>query len=68
MLNVVTEFHHLEKNRLQVTVITAMQTNSFKFSMGQFVLEVDGEYSMLKKFDGMKLTRVSVRSDAEIIN
>lgn len=61
-LNVVVEFHHLEKNKYQVTVITAMQIDNFTISLGQYVLEIDGDVSILKKFDGINSIDMDIHS------
>lgn len=58
MLNAVTEFHHIEKNKYQVTVITAMQNEGFLISQGQFALELDGDGSILRKCDGKNMIDV----------
>jgi hypothetical protein len=60
ILNVVTEFHHLEKNKYEVTVITAMQEDGFSIGVGQFALEIDGDSSVLRKFDGKNLIDVDI--------
>lgn len=58
ILNVVAEFHHLKKNKYQVTVITAMQKDDFAIGLGQYALEIDGDSSFLRKFDGRGLVNV----------
>lgn len=58
VLNVVVEFHHLEKNKYQVTVITAMQKDDFSISVGQYALQMDDDSSILRKFDGKNLVNV----------
>lgn len=60
VLNIVTEFHHLESNKYQVTIITAMQKDDFKISVGQYALETHGVSSTLKKFDGRNLVAMGV--------
>ena len=58
ILNIVTEFHYVEKSKYEVTVITAMQADHFSVGMGQFTLEIMGNSSVLRKFDGRNLNDV----------
>lgn len=59
MLNIVTEFHHLEHHKYQVTIITAMTNDDFNISLGQYVIEIIGNTSVLKKCEQNKLIEVS---------
>lgn len=54
-LNVVVEFHHIEHNKYEVTVITAMREENFAISIGQNVLEINEDISYLRKNNGGKL-------------
>lgn len=58
LLNVVVEFHHQEVNKYEVTVCTAMVTDDFRISDGQFVVLIDGDYSELSKLDNRKLNQI----------
>ena len=50
MLNVAIETHHLEINKYEITVKTAMCVDDFKLSDGQYSIEVGDGYSNLYKF------------------
>ena len=50
----------LDKNIYQATVITAMQNNDFMIGVGQYALEVDGDSSILKKYDGRNIIDVDI--------
>lgn len=54
-LNVVVEIHFLGLDQFEVTVITAMVVDKFKISSGQFCIEIQQEYSCLKKIDNGKV-------------
>lgn len=52
MLNVVIEVHHMELHKYEVTVRTAMNSNNFKISDGQYFLQLlDNETSVLSKLE-----------------
>jgi hypothetical protein len=55
-LNVITEFHYLFNNSYEVTVITAMCSDDFRISEGQFILEVLEDGAILKQKLGSKLS------------
>ncbi len=57
-VNVVTEFHYVSRNKYEVTVITAMQSEEFKIGVGQFTIEIDGESSILSKNEGGKIVEI----------
>lgn len=61
-LNVVVEFHHLEHNKYEVTVVTAMREDNFKISVGQNVLELEGDISHLRKNNGDTLVDIDAYS------
>lgn len=49
MLNVVIEVHFVDIYTYEVTVKTAMSTDHFRISDGQYAIELDGDSSILKK-------------------
>ena len=53
-LNVVVEYHFLNMNSYEVTLITAMRKDDFYFSDGTFQLEIqsDGSSSLYKSERG----------------
>lgn len=59
LLNVAVEFHHIEKKKYEVTVITAMVTDEFKISDGQYVVLVNDDNSDLFKMTIRKLVHIS---------
>jgi len=46
-LNVIAEYHYLQHNCFEVTVITAMRKDDFYFSNGDYGLEFNDDYSQL---------------------
>ena len=48
-LNIVTEFHYVTHNKYEATVITAMQSDDFAISLGQNILEMNGDVSYLRQ-------------------
>jgi len=59
MLNVVIETHFINLDEYELTIITAMKTNDFKITNGQYVLELFPDNgSILKKQESNKLTLV----------
>ncbi len=58
MLNVVIETHFVEINKYEITVKTAMCTDDFRIAMGQYVVELLGDGSILKRFDNKKLVEI----------
>jgi len=52
---------------LEATVITAMQNEEFSMGVGQYVLEIIGEASVLKKFDGSKLNDVAFNLEIDFL-
>lgn len=58
ILNVAVGFHHIIDNKYEVTVFTAMVTDAFRISDGQFVVLIDGAYSVLYKMDNKKLVEI----------
>lgn len=56
MLNIIVEFHLINFNKYEITVITAMSCHDFKMSEGQFALEIKGKTdSILKQNIGKQL-------------
>ena len=51
LLNVVIEAHLIEIDKYEITVKTAMCSNSFKLSDGQFAMEVIDNESILKRME-----------------
>lgn len=47
-LNVVVEYHFLELNKYEVTVITAMRNEDFRINDGQYILLFEGDNSFLQ--------------------
>lgn len=58
LLNIAVGFHHIDNNRYEVTVFTAMVEDAFRISDGQYVLTLDGATSELKKMDNRKLVGI----------
>lgn len=58
LLNVVIETHCLGINNYELTVKTAMCIDDFQLSEGQYIIELDGDGSILKKFDSKKIRDV----------
>jgi hypothetical protein len=42
-LNVIVEYHYINKNKYEVTVRTAMCKDEFKISDGQYKIEIDDD-------------------------
>lgn len=58
-LNIVLECHYLSLNRLEVTVITALRKNDFRFNDGEYKIEIyDDETSILYKNEKGKIKMV----------
>lgn len=49
-LNVVLEYHFINLNTIEVTIITALKSNDFSFADGQFGIEFDDNYSKLIQY------------------
>lgn len=49
-LNAVVEYHFVDLNTIEVTIVTAMLIENFKMSEGQFGLEFAGNYSTLIQY------------------
>lgn len=58
VLNVVIESHFIQKTELEITAITAMQTEEFRIADGQFVLEITTSGCMLKKFENRVMNTI----------
>ena len=58
LLNVIIEAHFLSINHYEITVKTAMCKDDFKLSDNQYVIEIEGESSVLKKCDLKKVTEI----------
>lgn len=54
LLNIVTEFHLMELRRYEVTVKTAMVTDGFRLSDGQFALRLDDSGCVILKMENNK--------------
>ena len=50
MLNVVIETHYIQVNNYEITVKTAMCTNDFRMSDGQYSIELEEDGSILYRF------------------
>ncbi len=57
-LNVPIEAHFLETGKIEITVKTAMQTDNFLMQAGQYVVEIQEDSAILKKFDNGKLSTI----------
>ena len=57
-LNVVIEAHFLDINRYEITVKTAMSTDDFKMSMGQYCIEIQGDSSILRRKDNKQMVEI----------
>lgn len=62
ILNVVLEFHHVLDHKYEVTVFTAMVSDDFRLSDGQFAVLLDGNNSTLFKYDNKKLIEIDDKS------
>ena len=49
VLNLILEYHYLDLCRYEVTMITAMVDDNFGIFDGQYILNIDGESSTLKR-------------------
>jgi hypothetical protein len=58
LLNVAIEAHYISLNIYEITICTAMISNSFKIAAGQFCIEVYEGGSILKKYDNGKLSNI----------
>lgn len=58
MLNVVIEGHFIKMDMCEITVITAMCSDEFRLSDGQFALEIFGNASILKRLEKGKVREV----------
>ena len=58
-LNVVIEAHFLDIKSCELTVKTAMCTDGFRVSAGQYCIEIQGDNSILKRKDNNKLVEIS---------
>lgn len=58
MLNVVIEVHFVSVNYFEVTVKTGMVVDNFRIAAGQYVLELQGDNSFLRKQDNGKILEV----------
>lgn len=54
MLNIVTEFHWMELLHYEVTVKTAMVTDTFRLSDGQFAVRLNDSGCVILKMENNK--------------
>jgi hypothetical protein len=59
VLNVVIQAHFTGINCFEITVITAMCVDSFRIAHGQYVVEIQGDNSILKKYDNKALCEIA---------
>lgn len=59
ILNVVIEAHTTVLNVYEITVKTAMCVENFRVALGQYIIEVEGIYSKLKRNDNQKIVTLS---------
>jgi len=59
MLNVLIQAHFIEPACFEITVITAMCVDGFRLGDGQFVVEMQGDNSILKKFENKKFLEIA---------
>jgi hypothetical protein len=59
VLNLILEYHYLDLCRYEVTIITAMVDDNFGIFDGQYILNIDGESSTLKRKIVGKISDVS---------
>lgn len=50
LLNLVIDYHFIEVGQYEMTFVTAMVENNFKVFDGQYILYIDGDKSILKRF------------------
>ncbi|MBB5436927.1 hypothetical protein HDC92_000591 [Pedobacter sp. AK017] len=58
LLNVAVGFYHIVDNKYEVTVFTAMVSDAFRISDGQYTILIDGANSALFKMDNRKLVEM----------
>lgn len=56
--NIVVEYHFINLNTIEVTLVTAFYGNDFKMSNGQYGIEFDGYYSKLIHFSNYKIIEI----------
>ncbi|RKR82787.1 hypothetical protein BDD43_2975 [Mucilaginibacter gracilis] len=59
LLNVAVGFYERKIGKYEVTVFTAMVTDTFRISDGQYVILIDGDESSLKKMDNRRLIEIT---------
>jgi hypothetical protein len=57
-LNVVIEAHFLDIKSSEITVKTAMCTDDFRISMGQYCIEIQGDNSILRRKDNNRMIEI----------
>ncbi|WP_178986235.1 hypothetical protein [Winogradskyella helgolandensis] len=57
-LNIVVEYHFIDLNTIEVTLVTAMKSDDFNMSNGQFGIEFEDDYSKLIQFSKGKLSEI----------
>ncbi|MCF1420312.1 hypothetical protein [Mangrovimonas futianensis] len=57
-LNIVAEFHFIDLSTVEITIVTAMVIDDFKFSEGQFGIEFEGVYSDLIQYSKNSMIKV----------
>jgi hypothetical protein len=50
-INIVVEYHFIDLNTIEVTIVTALTGNNFNMSNGQFGIEFDNHYSKLIQYN-----------------
>jgi hypothetical protein len=58
LLNVAIEVHFVKISLYQITVKTAMRHDEFKMSDNQYIIELDGDGSVLKKFENKRFKEI----------
>ncbi|MDO7138282.1 hypothetical protein [Algibacter lectus] len=57
-LNIVVEYHFIDLNTIEITLVTAMKSDNFNMSNGQFGIEFEDNYSKLIQFSKGKLSEI----------
>lgn len=57
-LNIVVEYHFINLNTIEVTLVTALKSDDFNFSVGQFGIEFEDDYSKLLQFNNGRINEI----------
>lgn len=57
-LNIVVEYHFIDLNTIELTIVTALTNNNFNFSVGQYGIEFEDNHSKLVQFNSGRLSDI----------